>query len=275
MDSMPHDWSMLLALVFALGLRHGLDADHLVAIDGFARANARRNPGLSRWCGLLFSLGHGLVVMAVALTVGFATNRWTVPEWLEHTGAWISIAFLLVLGATNLAIVLRTAPGDIVHTVGLKARLIPGRQRAGSPLWVAGAGALFALSFDTVSQASLFALTAAQFGGWTHAVVLGLLFTLGMMIADGCNGLWINRLIRRADQIARITSRIFGLVVSGLSLLLGAFGIAKYSFAPVGAWTEGRELEVSLGVIAIVGGGFLAAAWVARTQPSQVCTSGN
>ena len=31
----------LIGLVFALGLRHGFDPDHLVAIDGLTRSSAR------------------------------------------------------------------------------------------------------------------------------------------------------------------------------------------------------------------------------------------
>lgn len=50
-----------LALVFMLGMRHGMDADHLAAIDGFARLRP------SRWTGVLFGLGHGLVVTVLAL----------------------------------------------------------------------------------------------------------------------------------------------------------------------------------------------------------------
>ena len=53
----------LLALVLVLGLKHGLDPDHLVAIDGFTRTTR------SRWCGLFFSIGHGLAVTLTAVTV--------------------------------------------------------------------------------------------------------------------------------------------------------------------------------------------------------------
>ena len=42
----------LIGLVFALGLRHGFDPDHLVAIDGMTRSSARVRPGMSRWSGL-------------------------------------------------------------------------------------------------------------------------------------------------------------------------------------------------------------------------------
>src|SRR5260221_598841 len=53
----------LAALFFVLGLKHGLDPDHLVAIDGFTRSSR------SRWSGLFFSLGHRVVVTLVR--VGF------------------------------------------------------------------------------------------------------------------------------------------------------------------------------------------------------------
>ncbi|HEX6829121.1 MAG TPA: nickel transporter, partial [Burkholderiales bacterium] len=67
METLPNDWMALLALVFTLGLKHGLEADHLVAIDGLTRYNAIARPRIARWCGTLFSLGHGAVVVAVAL----------------------------------------------------------------------------------------------------------------------------------------------------------------------------------------------------------------
>ena len=109
---------------------------------------------------------------------------------------------------------------------------------------VALVGALFALSFDTLSQAAFFALTATQFGGWQHALVLALLFMLGMLLTDGINGLWIARLIHRADQTALIASRVMGLVVAGVSLLVAGFGAAKLLLPAVDAWSEGKETDV-------------------------------
>ena len=94
------------------------------------------------------------------------------------------------------------------------------------PLLVALVGALFALSFDTLSQAAFFALTATQFGGWQEALVLALLFMLGMLLTDGINGLWIARLIARADQVALVASRVMALAVSGISLLV-ALGCSR------------------------------------------------
>ncbi|MCC6609025.1 MAG: hypothetical protein IT515_05045 [Burkholderiales bacterium] len=59
METLPHDWLALAALVFFLGVKHGLDPDHLVAIDGLTRFNSQADRRLARWCGALFSLGHG------------------------------------------------------------------------------------------------------------------------------------------------------------------------------------------------------------------------
>ena len=62
MDSIPTVWAALCGLAFALGARHGFDADHLATIDGLARYSAASRPRLARSAGLLFSLGHGAVV---------------------------------------------------------------------------------------------------------------------------------------------------------------------------------------------------------------------
>jgi hypothetical protein len=45
----PADWTALCALVFVLGLKHALDADHLAAIDGMTRLNAAAGRRLASW----------------------------------------------------------------------------------------------------------------------------------------------------------------------------------------------------------------------------------
>ena len=85
METLPNDWIALLALVFVLGLKHGLDADHLVAIDGLTRYNAQMRPLMARWCGFFFSLGHGAIVIVVAFTVGALTGEWQV-EFVDEGG---------------------------------------------------------------------------------------------------------------------------------------------------------------------------------------------
>ena len=260
MVSLPQDWTALCLLVFVLGLKHGFDADHLATIDGLIRFNTRANPRLSKFCGVLFSLGHGAVVIGIALSVSILARQWKIPEWLEVFGAWVSIVLLAALGLVNLLAVLRAEPTAMAQPVGVRGRIFGplfGRlTRAASPGLVALVGAFFALSFDTVSQAMLFAFTATQFGGWVHALMLGLLFMLGMLVTDGINGWWISRLILRADQIALIASRVMSLVVAGISLLVAAFGSMKMALPAVEAWSEGRELLFGMAVVLVIAGSF-------------------
>lgn len=264
MEALPNDWVALAALVFMLGVKHGFDADHLATIDGLTRFNLRHGAPVARACGILFSLGHGTVVIAIALAVSTLARRWQVPGWLEASGAWISIGFLVALGVINLRAVLTTRHDEVVQPVGLKGRWLRRLQHASHPLAVAAVGALFALSFDTVSQAALFAAAGAQYGGWGHALALGLLFTLGMLVMDGINGLWISRLIRRTDQMALVASRVMSLAVSGTSLLVAAFGVMRQLLPAVDAWSDGKELAFGLSVVCVIAGSFFLALRLTR-----------
>ena len=221
----------VLALVFVLGLKHGLDPDHLAAIDGFTRTTR------SRWCGLFFSLGHGLVVTLVGVAVAALAAAWQPPDWLEHSGAWISIGVLALLGGANLLAVLRTPVGQPVALVGVRSRWLPARlAQTSHPAVIAAVGAAFAISFDTMSNALLFSAVR----GALLAAVLGLVFTLGMASTDALNGWWISRLVSAADRRAATASRIISGAIATLCLTLAAYGAAKQAApqlgAPLDAW---------------------------------------
>lgn len=271
MQDLPTDWSALCALVFLLGMRHGFDADHLAAIDGLTRLNQQRRAGVARYCGALFSAGHGAIVLGIAVAVGSFTERWTPPAWLDALGAWVSITFLLAIGAINLHAVLTTTPGQTVPLVSLKGRFL-GRLlgpllQARSPLGVAAVGALFALSFDTVTQSVMFAATGAQFGGVGPSVTLGLLFVLGMLVTDGLNGWWIARLIARADEVAALASRIMGSAVAGVSLLVAGLGISRLLSPAFEAWSDGKELAFGGALVLVLAASYLLARALAARVP--------
>jgi high-affinity nickel-transport protein len=256
MQDLPADWGALCALVLLLGLRHGLDADHLAAIDGLTRVNSRAGRRHARYCGALFSLGHGAIVLAIATLAGLAGARWAPPEWFEPLGSAISIGFLATLGIVNLRAVWRTPSHEPVALVGVKGRLVQqllGRFGSTGSAWaVFAVGALFALSFDTLSQSALFAVLAVRFGGLEHALMLGALFVLGMLASDGVNGWWISHLILRTDRQALLASRVMTVAVAGVSLLVAALGAAKLLAEPVAALTDGRELWLGAAVIGLI-----------------------
>ena len=271
MQHLPANLPALLTLVFVLGLKHGFDPDHLATIDGLTRFNAAANRRVARWCGMLFSLGHSAIVMAVALSVGLLAHQWAIPGWLEDIGAWISILFLSLLGLLNLAAVVQTAPGQVVQPLGLKGHFLGRLQHTSHPALVALVGALFALSFDTMSQTALFSMTAAGLGGWEYSLLMGATFMTGMVATDGINGLWIARLIRRSDQLACYASRVMSLTVALLSLLVAGFGIARYFSPVVAAWSEDREMALGLSVVAMVASSFLLARLLAQRRRYGTC----
>jgi high-affinity nickel-transport protein len=249
---MPQDWLGLVLVVFMLGMKHGMDPDHLATIDGMTRFNAQQRPRLSRWSGFLFSLGHGLVVTLVAALVALSASTWTAPLWLEHLGVWISIVFLTALGCANLREVLRAAPDQPVRAVGVKGRFLRRFSETSHPAVMAGVGAAFALSFDTVSQTALFSLTASNLAGALFSIGLGVLFMVGMMLTDGVNGLWVARMLRQTNQRALVASRVMGLSIAFLSLAIAGLGMAKY-FAPAFAvMLEGAGMLMGAGVVAIL-----------------------
>jgi high-affinity nickel-transport protein len=241
-DQLPATWTALCALAFVLGLKHGFDADHLATIDGLTRYNARHNPRLARSAGALFSLGHGAVVLLVALVAGSLSAGWQTPGWLEVTGAAVSVLFLFGLAFVNVYAVMTTEPGTVVAPKGFKARLLGRVLTVRRPWAIAAVGMLFALSFDTVSQAALFALAAGRFGGVTQALFVAGLFVLGMLAVDGVNGVWITALIRRADRAAVIASRVMALAVAAISLVVGAFTVAKVLLPALDEWAEAHDL---------------------------------
>ena len=154
-------------------------------------------------------------MLLVALAAGSLSSGWQTPAWLEVTGVGVSIVFLFGLAYVNVRAVLTAAPDAVVAPAGLKGRLLGRFVTVRRPWAVAAVGALFALSFDTVSQAALFALAAGRFGGVVHALLVAALFVLGMLVVDGINGVWISRLIRRADRTAVVASRVMACTVAG------------------------------------------------------------
>jgi high-affinity nickel-transport protein len=175
--------SAICTLAIALGLRHGVDPDHLAAIDGLTRLRP------SRWNGILFALGHGAIVALLAIGVGGMLARIVGPytPWL-----------LILLGAVNLWRL--RAPATHCHR-GMS------RMFSSSPLLL---GVLFGAGFETASQLSALVL-AADINPW----VLGGLFALGMLLVDGIDGYVASRTQSQAG--------IRGLGVQSASPALGIF----------------------------------------------------
>lgn len=198
----------------SLGMRHGLDLDHLATIDAIT-GTLRDNRILSKFVGLLFSLGHGLVVILISFIIGSGLVQGHIPEWLDGFGKWVSIFFLVVFGSLNLLSVFQSST-TYTLSVGIRSLLA---TKKFNPALIVLIGALFALSFDTMSQIALFSLSASLMQGWLFSGLLGIFFMLGMMISDGLNGLFVSTMIQRADRASLVTSRSLSLLISIFSLI--------------------------------------------------------
>ena len=188
----------LLTLAVALGLRHGVDPDHLAVIDGLSRLRP------SRWNGVLFAIGHGLLVTLLAVGVGGLLARSIGP-----CAPWL----LILLGVINLWRLRK----PVTHRHRGLSRIAQT-----SPLLL---GILFGAGFETASQLSALVL-AADINPW----ILGIMFSAGMMLVDGTDGYLASRTQSQAiagRRRALRASRALGIFVVLFSFSLGSAELLK------------------------------------------------
>lgn len=203
-----------LGLVWALGLRHGLDADHLAAIDGLSRLRP------SAWNGVLFALGHGGVVTVLAVGAQQVTGQFD----LGFMTPWL---FLVIAGA-NAWRLLRP-----------HAHALPTLPLRYGPLLL---GVLLAVGFETSSQLAALSLIAQ-----VPALYLGLSFTLGMLCSDGLDGWLAARVQQGSGARSRRASTILGWMVVAVSIAVAAAEFAGFDMVAV-------SLPVGLFLLAVLVG---------------------
>lgn len=257
-------WPALCGMALSLGLRHGFDADHLTVIDGLVRRNAQRQPRVARVAGVLFSLGHGSVVVIAACATLALSSRWQLPSWLEPAGIIISATILLMLAALNLRAAWTAPPNGMVAPVGIRSRLFGQLLSSDNPRVLLGLGALFAISADTLAQAAALGLAASHFGGLGRAATAAGCFTAGMVVATGINGLWIARLIRTADRRAALASRIMAGAIGLTSLVVALSLLSSLMWPPGASATAGSAVWSGLAVIVVAGLAFATAMLVSQ-----------
>ncbi len=197
---------------YILGVRHGLDADHIAAIDNVTRRlmNGGKRP---MTVGTWFSLGHSTIVFALTagITIGARQVLAAEPEIAgmgSILGTGISAAFLWLIGTVNLLSAIqiyRTLravhsgknQGDsadiAIQGGGFFSRRM-GRlfDLVRKPWQIYPIGILFGLGFDTATEVALVSLSVlAAVGGsipvWT-VLILPATFSCGMVLVDTTDG---------------------------------------------------------------------------------------
>ncbi|MCL2735817.1 MAG: HoxN/HupN/NixA family nickel/cobalt transporter [Propionibacteriaceae bacterium] len=238
--------------VYALGLRHAFDADHIAAIDNTTRSlvqSGQRPVSVGFW----FSLGHSTVVFVVCLLLAFGVRVLAdqfddgthIREIFGTFGLIVSATFLIILAIVNLGsfigtagLVRRVRQGERIDdeqlvNQGAIARLFAGRFRAIRKPWqIYPVGVLFGLGFDTATEVGLLALTgtaAAMTLPWYAILALPLIFAAGMALLDTIDGVFMNHVYHWAfDQPGR--KLYYNMVVTGVSIVF-ALGIGVVELA--------------------------------------------
>lgn len=209
-------FSVLLAglgvITYVFGLRHGVDADHIAAIDNTTRKLVQdKHPPLT--VGLWFSLGHSTVVVALIVALVFATRTviGDIPSLASGgaiIGTTVSGVFLWLMGIVNLVIVLgiyriykvmkqgRLEPSELENLLDKRGFLNryfrPLFKIVKRPWQIYPIGVLFGLGFDTATEIALIAISvgigvSSSIPIWM-ILVLPFMFTCGMVLIDTTDG---------------------------------------------------------------------------------------
>jgi high-affinity nickel-transport protein len=226
--------------VFALGLRHGADPDHLAAIDNVTRNAFVRTPLLSRFVGTMFAAGHSIMVLALSALAGLLGARFSAHgQAIELVGTWVSIAILLLIAVLNIR---QLGGGGSTHVAGAKTRLLPRALREGSNALLAiPIGLLFGFGFETSSQVATYAVAFGADAGMWGAVIVGAMFCFGMIVTDTLDSVVVHRLISfRSDRLPKIM-RVW---IASVTIL--ALAVAVYEVLQVCGWQSPlSDLQVS------------------------------
>ena len=101
---------------------------------------------------------------------------------------------------------------------------------------------------------------------WSVALLLGLIFTLGMLTADAANGLWVYRLIAASGEGARRASRGLTLAIALLSLALAMIGLARLTSTGLDGWYDANTLPLGFGSVALLAAVYLTT----RVRPAKI-----
>ena len=290
--------SVLLAglgiVAYVFGLRHGVDADHIAAIDNTTRKLMQENQAPFT-VGMWFSLGHSTIVVALIVALVFVTRAIVgqIPV-LQSAGAIIgttvSGVFLLLMGMVNMIIVFgiyriykelrrgkvnQNRLENLLDNRGFLSRYFrPLFKIVRRPWQIYPIGVLFGLGFDTATEVALIAISVGI--GVTSDVpvwmilVLPFMFTCGMVLIDTSDGVMMRvaygwaflNPIRKVYYNLTVTviSVLVALVIGSLELLQVTAGELRL-YGTFWNWLSGLDFEgIGFGIIVI----FLAT-WLVST----------
>ncbi len=195
----------LLGSSLALGLRHGIDWDHIAAISDMTAGQERARRGI--WLGSVYAAGHAAVVFVIGvMVIGFGR---ALPDSVDSIMGRVVGWTLLLLGLLLAWTLVRNRGQAHSHSRWMLAlllarrtwRRITGRSAsadsADDPTTVPeaetvpvygtrtalGVGALHGVGAETPTQVVIF-LAAAQAGGTALGIVVLAVFLTGLFMSN-------------------------------------------------------------------------------------------
>jgi len=215
----------LLSLGFLLGLRHALDADHVVAVSTIVAQT--RQLSQAAWVGVLWGIGHTLTLSVVGLLVVFA--KFSISDSLAKLAELLVGFMLILLGAWTLwgyrrqrvhlhkhshdaqeHVHFHSHAASLGHT-HLHVRLGWKPLLVGMVHGLAGSAALMLIVLGTVYSVWASLLYIVVFGTGSIGGMLLVSFVLGLPVVWTARWPVLAKAHRSITLVTGVTSILFGL----------------------------------------------------------------
>ena len=280
-------------VIYGLGLRHAVDADHIAAIDNVTRKLMQENKRPVS-VGFFFAMGHSTVVIiaagAVAVTATLLGGFDSFKSVSGIIGTAVSSLFLLIIAAANILIFIsiyrtyrRVRSGGsyaeedldiLLNNRGFLSRILRPAFRLVNRSWhMFPIGFLFGLGFDTATEVAMFGVSAAQAAKGipiSAIMVFPVLFAAGMSLVDTTDGVMMLgayewafvRPMRKLYYNMTITlvSVIVAVLIGGIEAL-GLIG-DQLNMGDAGFWGFIGKLNDNFNSLGFVIIGVFALAWI-------------
>ena len=222
----------LIGVGLGLGLRHGIDWDHVAAITDVTSAQPSRLRGMAM--GTLYALGHAAVVIALGLLAIMAASR--LPDWVDGymetvvgvtlvtLGVWVFYSlihhpdrfalksrWMLLFGLAKAGV--GRVKSGLTGRPYMPAKATNGYYGAGAST---GIGMIHGIGAETGSQALVIAGAAGATSAAAGSFLL-MAFVIGLVAS--------NTLITIASTVGIIGAQSQRVVYIGLGVLIGSFSL--------------------------------------------------
>lgn len=238
---MPN-FSLLIVGSFVLGLRHGVDWDHIAAISDIVGANSadsRQTKLKALWLATSYSAGHGCVVVVLGIAAICFSS--ILPIWIDGVMGRVVGLTLIFLGVWVLATLFRSLSSgkplkpqsrlqlvlSAFDLISKRLKMIPskggrGEDKGQMPSGVAtafGIGSIHGIGAETGSQVLLLVSAGSvgdHFINWGVAMLFS--FVAGLLVS--------NTMLALSLIFGFTTARFRTPMFAAMSVLTGFFSIA-------------------------------------------------